>query len=171
MNLHLTLLSLLLYLVFTLCSHSAAQPDQSTELSITRVADDPTPIQQRIALLPSGMTVSWSTVGPLSTLPTVSYGLTPSSLTSQATGYSLYYTPSITHFHHVVIKGLQANTRYHWQVTSPKGVNSSILSFITAPKAGDPTPFTVAINGNSPLHSLTHPTPASPHSPIPSSDS
>ena len=111
--------------------------------------DDPTPIQQRIALLPSGMTVSWSTVGPLPTPPSVSYGLSPASLNLSATGVSLHYDPSVTHFHHVPLRQLLPHTRYYWQVTSPaKLVNATALSFVTALLPGDPTPFTVAINGD-----------------------
>ena len=92
------------------------------------------------------MTVSWSTVGPLSVLPSVTYGLSPSRLTSNATGYSLHYSPATTYFHHVVLTSLRAATTYYWLPLY--GANSSVLSFTTAPPAGSATPFTVAINGD-----------------------
>ena len=115
----------------------------------TAAQSDPTPIQQRIALQPGGMSLSWSTLGALDATPSVSYGLSPTALTSAATGWSSHYEPSITHFHHVVLDGLTPSTRYYWQVTSPAGMaNATTLSFVTAPAAGTHRPFTVAINGD-----------------------
>ena len=107
------------------------------------------PIQQRIALQPNGMTVSWSTNGTIGgATPTVAYGTSPTSLTASATGFTQHYEPSITWFHHVVLDGLQPSTRYYWQVTSPKGVNSTVLEFMTAPKMGEAVPFVVSVNGD-----------------------
>ena len=135
---------LLLALVSVLALCAAAPPH------------DPSPIQQRIALQPNGMTVSWSTIGPLSTAPSVSYGLSPASLSTNATGYSLHYDPSITHFHHVVLDQLQPSTTYYWTVTTPPQLNTSVLSFTTAPVAGSATPFTIAINGDMGLVNEDH---------------
>ena len=112
------------------------------------IRHDPTPIQQRIALLPTGMTVSWSTLGPISGLPTVEYGLSSSQLNLTAKGFSLHYDASITHFHHVPLHALHHATRYYWTVTSPANVSSPTLTFVTAPAAGSSTPYTVAINGD-----------------------
>ena len=110
--------------------------------------NDSTPIQQRIALQPNGMTVSWSTVGAINGLPSITYGTNETGLSMSATGFSYHYEPSITHFHHVVLNNLQPATTYYWQITAPAGVNSSVLSFTTAPKAGDHKPFTVSVNGD-----------------------
>ena len=112
-------------------------------------ASNPTPIAHRIALQPHGMTVSWSTLGPIGVTPSVAYGLQPSLLDGTATGYTLHYDPAITWFHHVVIEQLQPSTRYYWTVTSPANLSSSpALNFTTAPRAGDSTPFVVSINGD-----------------------
>ena len=132
---HLSLLPVLLLLSFALFIATAEK-------------DDPTPIQQRIALLPNGMTVSWSTVGPLGVAPTVAYGLTPDSLNSTTSGWTLHYDPSVTYFHHVPLYPLTPSTRYYWRITSPSTVNSTTLSFTTGPVVGSHTPFTVAINGD-----------------------
>ena len=128
------LLLLLLVLATALCAGSAASPQ------------DATPIQQRLALVPNGMTVSWSTIGPLPALPSVHYGLSPANLTAEATGYTLHYDPSITYFHHVVLNNLQADTVYFWQPVY--GNASSILSFTSPLPAGSTQPFTIAINGD-----------------------
>ena len=112
------------------------------------LSQDPSPIQQRIALTPTGMTVSWSTVGPLSTAPSVSYGLSAANLTTRVSGYTLHYEPASTYFHHVVLEQLQPAATYYWTVTSPPLASSSVLSFSTAPAAGASTPFTIAINGD-----------------------
>ena len=112
------------------------------------INSDPTPIQQRIALQPGGMTVSWSTVGPIHVTPTIAYGTDLSQLNQTQRGWTRHYHPSVTFFHHVVIHQLQPSTTYYWQVTSPADVNSSVLSFTTAPKVGENKPFTVSINGD-----------------------
>ena len=110
--------------------------------------DDLTPIQQRIALTPGGMSVSWSTIGPIGVTPTVVYGVDPDIFSSTATGWTLHYDPSLTHFHHVVLNGLAPSTRYYWRVMSPANITSPILSFTTAPKPGQAVPFTVAVYGD-----------------------
>jgi len=111
-------------------------------------ATDPTPIQQRIALLPNGMTVSWSTLGAIGVTPTVAWGTSPTSLTNTASGTTLNYNPSITWFHHVTIYNLVPSTTYYWKVTSPVGVISPALAFTTAPPVGDRTPYNISINGD-----------------------
>jgi phosphodiesterase/alkaline phosphatase D-like protein len=118
----------------------------STFISIT--ADD-RPIQHRIALLPDGMTVSWSTTSPLTTLPTVHYGSDRDSLTTNATGFSAHYNSSTTYFHHVEIHGLKPNTTHYWQVVCD-AKQSPVLSFHTQPAMeveGDGK-FSVAIYGD-----------------------
>jgi hypothetical protein len=138
-------MSPLILVLLSLLSSSLLLPSSAAEV---RQSDDPTPVQERIALLPGGMTVSWSTVGPLTTDPSVVYGLSPDQLTGSASGWSSHYDPSLTTFHHVPLPGLTAATRYYWKVASPPTVNSSVLSFTTAPKVGSATPFSVAINGD-----------------------
>ena len=133
------MLLLVLASVFCLC---AAQHQQHT------------PVQQRIALVPSGMTVSWSTVGPLPALPSVAYGTSASHLTTNVTGYTLHYDPSVTYFHHVVLHSLKSATTYYWLPVY--GNSSQVLSFKTAPVAGSATPFTIAINGDMGLVNEDH---------------
>ena len=124
----------------------------SLSLSVVRATAQPAgqPIQQRIALNAGGMTLSWSTVGPLSTAPAVRYGLSPSPthMTTHVTGESLHYAASTTYFHHVILASLQPSTTYYWSVTTPALANATVLSFTTAPKVGDSRPFTIAINGD-----------------------
>ncbi|MCJ1296873.1 hypothetical protein MMC34_008441 [Xylographa carneopallida] len=106
------------------------------------------PIQQRLALTPQGMSVSWSTVGPLPTgvQPSVRYGTSPSKLTMTATGYTLHYEPSITYFHHVLLTNVQYKVEYYWLPVY--GNASSIKSFSGQLEPGCVKPFTVAINGD-----------------------
>ena len=107
-----------------------------------------TPVQQRIALSPGGMTVSWSTAGDNGQTPTVRYGLQSSQLSLTASGYTLNYVPSPTWFHHVVLSGLKPSTLYYWQVTTPGANSTALLSFTTAPTAGDSKSYVVAVNGD-----------------------
>ena len=113
-----------------------------------QVSADATPIQQRLALVPGGMTVSWSTVGPINVTAMVAYGTTPATVGGNASGITLNYNPSTTWFHHVTIYNLAPATTYYWKVISPVGVNSSVLSFITAPVVGDRAPYNISINGD-----------------------
>ena len=129
------------FLVVLACALFAVTSAQSQQ-------NDSTPIQQRIALQPDGMAVTWSTVGPIDAVPSVAYGTNASEMSMSATGFSSHYDPSITHFHHVVLDKLQPSTTYYWQVTAPAGVNSSVLAFTTAPTVGSHMPFTVSINGD-----------------------
>ena len=122
----------------------------SALFALATAADDPTPIQHRIALQqPHGMTLSWSTLGPIGVTPTVAIGHHPEHLNRSVKGWTQHYDPSITWFHHVVVDQLQPSTRYYWTVTSPANLSSSlVLNFTTAPRAGDSTPFVVSINGD-----------------------
>ena len=128
-----------LFLVVLACAFLALTSAQT---------NDSTPIQQRIALQPNGMTVSWSTAGPIDVVPSAAYWTNATKLVMNATGESHHYDPSTTYFHHVVLDDLLPSTTYYWQVTSPADVNSSVLSFTTAPKVGENKPFTVSINGD-----------------------
>lgn len=111
---------------------------------------DDRPIQHRIALLTDGMTVSWSTIGPLENLPSVNYGLSMDKLDLVETGSTLHYNSSDTWFHHVEIHHLKSNTQYFWQVRTNHSKYSPIKSFTTAPnlQSGDAGNFSVAIYGD-----------------------
>ena len=100
-------------------------------LALTCTASD-RPIQHRIALLPDGMTVSWSTDSPLDSRPHALFGLSSNELSSSAYGYSSHYESSTTYFHHVELHGLTANTTYYWQANSTSKP-SPMLSFTTQP--------------------------------------
>ena len=114
-------------------------------LLLAVVSCQPTAIQRRIALNPTGMTVSWSTAGNTSTAPAVIYGADPNKLNMSATGVTRHYVPSTTWFHHVRITDLLPGTRYYWAVVSEP---QNILTFITAPPTSMPVPFTTMIYGD-----------------------
>ncbi|KAF8313567.1 Metallo-dependent phosphatase [Clavulina sp. PMI_390] len=101
-----------------------------------------TPVQQRLAFQgPTAMAVGWNTYKQLSA-PTVHYGTSPTSLNSTASSASsVTYKTSRTWANSVLISGLQPATTYYYKIDS---TNSSIDSFVTARKAGDTSPFTVA---------------------------
>ena len=120
-------------------------------LALSACLADDTPIQHRIALLPDGMTVSWSTTGPMSGPPSVGFGLERTVLSSSAAGLTEHYDASVTWFHHVELHGLKANTTYYWTVLNASNKTvSPTLSFKTQPAmetAGDGA-FSVAIYGD-----------------------
>ena len=131
------------------------------------VSGDDRPIQQRIALLPDGMTVSWSTVGPMEAAPSARYGLKRTDLSTNVTGITRHYESSTTWFHHVELHGLQPNTTYYWQPITES--RTPVLKFITAPPvpASGEGEFSVAIYGdlgitNSETDTAT-PAPTRPH--------
>ena len=107
------------------------------------------PIQQRIALLPDGMTVSWSTTSALSGSPMVMYGLEANLLSMNASGTSSHYASSTTFFHHVELHGLKPNTTYYWQAQAQTKPTPT-LHFITQPAMTTPGDgnFSVAIYGD-----------------------
>ena len=47
-----------------------------------------------------------------------------------------------------MLTDLTPSTHYYWRITSPSTVNSTTLSFTSAPVVGSHVPFTVAINGD-----------------------
>jgi hypothetical protein len=120
-----------------------------TTLALLNAAAIPQPIQHRIALTPDGMSVSWSTVGNIEHEPRIRYGKNPLTLDKEEKGETKHYDPSITWFHHVVLKKLERNTRYYWQVvTGDEKVYSPIMSFETAPEVGEEKPFRFAVYGD-----------------------
>jgi hypothetical protein len=108
------------------------------------------PIQHRIALLPDGMTVSWSTQGKSTIKPQVRYGTDPTHLDQHENGLSQHYESSTTYFHHVELHGLATNTRYYWQVmTSSNDTKSPVHAFYTQPDVSkEAGTFNVAIYGD-----------------------
>lgn len=117
---------------------------------LSLVVSDDTPIQHRIALLPDGMTVSWSAEGKSDIKPQVKYGTNPNQLHVTVEGITQHYASSKTYFHHVEIHGLAFNTRYYWQVvTKSNTTNSPIHAFTTQPDVNNqPGNFSVAIYGD-----------------------
>ncbi|KAI6028966.1 Metallo-dependent phosphatase-like protein [Pisolithus marmoratus] len=84
------------------------------------------PLQHHLAYAgPNGMTIE---------SPEVYYGTSPFDLSSVATGYSVTYPTSRVYDNHVKITGLKPNTKY-WATDT----------FVTARKAGDETPFSIAV--------------------------
>lgn len=94
----------------------------------------------------SGMMVSWNTFSHVET-PSVRWGLSQSRLNNTATSnVSITYPTSTTYNNHVLISGLQPNTTYFYQPSPLMKSNSTdIFNFTTSRKAGDDTPFSVAV--------------------------
>ena len=117
--------------------------------AVRSAAPSQLPTQQRIALLPDGMTVSWSTSQPLPSAPSVLYGLSPSSLNLTAQGVSQHYDSAASYFHHVELRRLSARTRYYWQVAAVNQSQSPILDFVTAaPVGAADRPLVAAVYGD-----------------------
>lgn len=105
------------------------------------------PDQIRLAFIPSGMCVSWTTESALSSPPQVRYGLTANSMTSTASGTSHSYGTAT--FHDVLLNGLNPYTLYFYQITADaSSTSSAILNFTTAPTPGDERSFTVTVVGD-----------------------
>lgn len=105
---------------------------------------DVTPMQIRLAYAgPNAMMVSWNTYSQLP-MPTVRYGLSPDVLDRVATSRdSNTYQTSTTFNNHVPIHGLKPDTVYYYQ---PQFSNSTKpYTFKTSRKAGDKTPYSIAV--------------------------
>ena len=95
---------------------------------------------------PSGMAVSWQTARDTAT-SVVRYGLAADSLQWTASGASSTYYQ--TYDHHVVIEGLQPNTKYFYQCGDAQAGWSDVLWFVTAPSGKEISyPFDVMIFGD-----------------------
>lgn len=106
--------------------------------------NDTIPMQLRLAYAgTTGMVVSWNTYSQLSH-PTVHYGLDPKHLDRIAfSNISVTYPTSTTYNNHVSIADLEPNTLYYYQ---PYGSNSSApYTFTTSRRAGDKTPYSIAV--------------------------
>ncbi len=101
------------------------------------------PEQIRLALRPTGVTVSWTTRGYFNgddtPTPQVAYGTDPNALNNKSPiGFTTTYHPLPIFkrfFHNVYLDGLSASTKYYYriQATNKCVRESSILSFTTAP--------------------------------------
>ncbi|CAF0994251.1 unnamed protein product [Didymodactylos carnosus] len=115
--------------------------------SLSVCVKDNQPTQIRLAFIPNGMTVSWTTSSNANS-PTsvVKYGLSKTNLNKQASGYVTTYGTS--NFHNVLLKGLTPNTIYYYQIAASGTVGTSgKYSFKTAPEPSNGQ-FTVTILGD-----------------------
>lgn len=83
---------------------------------------------------------------PVTYVPTVQYGTSPSGLTSSVTGYSSNYTiykilSPVLHF--VNLTALTCNQQYFYRVGDGVSTWSDVLNFTTSPKAGDKSAYPV----------------------------
>jgi acid phosphatase type 7 len=107
-------------------------------------AEDIEPIQVRLAYHGDrGMSVSWNTNAKLDK-PTVYFGTTMDLGKVVTSDSSVTYPTSSTWNNHVVITGLDPNTRYHYQPEC----SDRIYSFTTARTAGDGHDFKFAMVGD-----------------------
>jgi hypothetical protein len=111
------------------------------------------PQQIRLAYRINGITVSWTTSGMPngandSPNPTVLYGLSETSMTSQSTGLSTTY--GTFWFHNVALINLQPSTIYYYMIMSTSSVTSStIYSFRSVQDFSSSNPsFVVTILGD-----------------------
>jgi acid phosphatase type 7 len=106
--------------------------------------EDMEPTQIRLAYYGDrGMAVSWNTKVKM-TKPTVDYGTGPQLDHSASSDISTTYPTSSTYNNHVVITGLDPDTRYHYQ---PQCGNRA-YSFITARSPGKGDEFKFAMVGD-----------------------
>jgi hypothetical protein len=96
---------------------------------------------------PHGMMVSWNTYEQIQQ-PTVKYGLSPQDLNwIAASDVSVTYNTSLTYNNHVQLTGLHEDTIYYYMPTTLMAVdkNNGPYSFKTPRKAGDKTPYSIAV--------------------------
>jgi len=111
--------------------------------TITTGTNDPD--QVRLAFLPSGMSVSWTTPSALSSNPQVKYGTSKTTLDNTATGNS--HTYGTSYFHDVLLNNLSHKTLYYYQVIADT-VQGDVLNFTSAAQPGDTNPFSVLLVGD-----------------------
>ena len=107
----------------------------------------------RLALRPTGVTVSWTTSGYFNTddtpTPQVAYGTDPNALNKiSPIGFTTSYHPlpiDKRYFHNVYLDGLWPGTKYYYRILeTPKCVRaSSVRSFTTAPSSDQPVNITI----------------------------
>lgn len=102
------------------------------------------PLQVRMAYYgDQGMAISWNTNQKL-TNPTVYYGTDSNLDHSASSSISTTYPTSSTYNNHVIITGLQPNTRYHYMVEC----DHRSYSFTTARPVGKGKSFKFAMVGD-----------------------
>lgn len=96
----------------------------------------------------AGLSIGWSTAGPLNSLPAILYGISTPP-TQRASGATQSY-PTSSQYHYVQIYGLQHSTVYYYQIQadSSGGSASDIYSIKTSHAAGDTTEHTMAMIGD-----------------------
>jgi acid phosphatase type 7 len=115
----------------------------ATVLADSACTDGMTPSQVRMAYHGAdGMAISWNTKAKLSN-PTVMYG-TGDPVHSASSSISITYPTSQLYNNHVVITGLQHDTRYHYQVQC----DHRSYSFTTSMSAGQSESFSFAVVGD-----------------------
>jgi acid phosphatase type 7 len=121
--------------------------DSRHDTPTTSCNNNTIPLQIRLAYAGTkGMSVSWNTKQMLSR-PTVHYGDNKNSLDrSASSGISITYPTSGTYNNHVTITDLEANKQYYYYVDC--GDAKHPLTFRTARKRGDATPFSFAMVGD-----------------------
>jgi 3',5'-cyclic AMP phosphodiesterase CpdA len=94
----------------------------------------------------SGMMVSWNTFDHVPN-PSVRWGHSQSSLHHTASSnVSVTYPTSTTYNNHVLISGLKPDTTYFYKPSPLMNSSSTdIFNFTTSRRAGDSTPFSVAV--------------------------
>ncbi|XHF98793.1 hypothetical protein AWENTII_002331 [Aspergillus wentii] len=111
-----------------------------------------------LSYLPDGVNIHYQTPFGLGQAPSVKWGKKKGELGNVTRGYSHTYdrTPSCSEvravtqcsqfFHEVQLPNLEPATTYYYQIPSANGTTESeVLSFKTARKAGDHTPFSIAV--------------------------
>ncbi|KAJ4382503.1 hypothetical protein N0V85_008576 [Neurospora sp. IMI 360204] len=94
----------------------------------------------------SGMMVSWNTFNHVEN-PSVLWGLSKDRLINIATSnVSITYPTSTTYNNHVLISDLRPDTTYFYKpLPLMKNDSTDIFNFTTSRRAGDSTPFSVAV--------------------------
>lgn len=111
-----------------------------------------------LSYVPNGVNIHYQTPFGIGTAPTIHWGAQPWDLCETTTGQTTTYdrTPpcsaisAVTQcsqfFHDVQLYNLKPGTAYFYQIPASNGTTASeVLSFKTAPAAGDKTPFTIAV--------------------------
>jgi len=91
------------------------------------------------------MAISWQSLGDSDT--TVEYGTSAAALDQRVTGSSASYYQTFSHT--TVLSGLTPSTRYFYRVGDAASSQwSATFNFTTAKRAGDSTPFSIAVVGD-----------------------
>ncbi|UJR16660.1 hypothetical protein I4U23_003560 [Adineta vaga] len=107
----------------------------------------------RLALRPTGVTVSWTTDGFAdiddTPSPQIVYGTDQNALTmTSTTGFTTSYYIIKKFFHNVYLDNLQPSTKYYYRIKASSNFvdESNIYSFMTAPTPGITTEYPVNLS-------------------------